>query len=1087
MCATGERAGVAVVIGIGDYVDAEHVWPLRYAARDAEAMAAILIDPEVCGFPIRSVKLLTDRSACRDDVAHHLSKWLPEQAEPAEVAVIYFAGHGMTQRIGNREDGYLLPCDADPEDLVTHGIRMADLAYWISAIQAEVVVVCLDCCHAGRVLSRGGVTTRKYPSRDMRVGREALRDLTGRGRFVITSCDEDQLSVESEELGHGLFTYHLLKGLEGEGDRDADGKVGVAELFEYVAEAAERDARALGIVQKPWHNSTGPGGVYLSSPKGTRKRTSITCPAAKIWREQGAVAAIREIEQIAVGGDTAPLFTNLDLLRRMHHPASVPFLFRCLTHSSETVREQAMQAIRALGWETTSAAIEILARQADSEKTGAILEGLAAFEAHPEVVTLLDRLVTLLKGDLRNRAILLSERKRLGLELEKTAEIFREIRSPYVILKALGQGLCTAAYLARDELTELEVVVRVLRPEFASLPHVRAHFLDLSRRSVRFVHQNLVLTREVRAFPDQHIYFAVRDYVRGVTLQRLLEAGQAFGSTQMLVVLRKIAEALSPLHRAGVVHGGIKPSNIFVREDDSIVLGDPSVPINAISGAMDRLAYDYRYTSPEMFLSGGELRPASDFYALGCVAYELMCGVPPFVSDNPFELAAKHVHQRVEPPIWRGQPLVDLEDDRATVVLLFNHQRDLPANNFMNDFIVQLLSKAPEGRFRDVDNVLRAIDALRDWYSMPPSTGAVLPSVALVTDQSLIRYDDAQSIISFSAHPAMETSDQGSGLSTPVQEAIPSERVEDAVSSAMIGSIRSDPASPPKQIGRYRILGTLGSGAMGTVYKALDEALERVVALKVIRPEVALRFDQSMALAESEVISQLSREARAAARLQHPGIVQVFDVGVENACPYITLEFVDGGSLRERLLKDKAMPPREAAKLLLLLARAVHHAHSRGVLHRDLKPSNVLITTDGTLKITDFGLADLLGTEADDIAGSSVTKVGAIFGTPAYMAPEQAAGATLSPASDIYALGAILYELLTGRPPIRGATVLETLELISSAQPSAPSKARPDVPCDLDAICMRCLSKDPNERYPSADALADDLDRFIAGAPFQAR
>src|SRR5262245_27828984 len=147
MPAAGERAGAAVLIGIGDYLRSEQVWPLRYAARDAEALAGVLTDPEVCGFPARTVKLLTDQTASRDTVAHHLSRWLPDQARGADIALIYFAGHGMIHRMGQRDEGYLLPYDADPEDVVTRGLLMTDLARWLEAIEARAVIVCLDCCH----------------------------------------------------------------------------------------------------------------------------------------------------------------------------------------------------------------------------------------------------------------------------------------------------------------------------------------------------------------------------------------------------------------------------------------------------------------------------------------------------------------------------------------------------------------------------------------------------------------------------------------------------------------------------------------------------------------------------------------------------------------------------------------------------------------------------------------------------------------------------------------------------------------------------------------------------------------------------
>jgi serine/threonine-protein kinase len=241
-------------------------------------------------------------------------------------------------------------------------------------------------------------------------------------------------------------------------------------------------------------------------------------------------------------------------------------------------------------------------------------------------------------------------------------DLFRESNHPYQIQKALGQGLCTAAYLARDESSDLDVVVRVLRPELVNSPEIRARFLDLSRRSVRLVHHNLVLTREVDAYPDRHIYFAVRDYVPGVTLQKLLESGRGFSADQIIKVLRQLLQGLTPVHANGLVHGSIKPSNIFLCGDDRVILGDLALPVKGISVQLDRLSYDYRYAAPEMFRQGGTLGIWSDFYALGCVAYELACGAPPFVSDNPFEVAGKHVNETVEPPSKRGSTLGAIGD-----------------------------------------------------------------------------------------------------------------------------------------------------------------------------------------------------------------------------------------------------------------------------------------------------------------------------------------------------------------------------------------------------------------------------------------
>jgi tetratricopeptide (TPR) repeat protein len=218
------------------------------------------------------------------------------------------------------------------------------------------------------------------------------------------------------------------------------------------------------------------------------------------------------------------------------------------------------------------------------------------------------------------------------------------------------------------------------------------------------------------------------------------------------------------------------------------------------------------------------------------------------------------------------------------------------------------------------------------------------------------------------------------------------------------------------------------------------------------------------------------------ARLQHPNIAQIFEVGEHDGLPFFSLEFCPGGSL-ENKLRGTPLPPREAAALVETLARAVQAAHAKDVIHRDLKPANVLLAEDGTPKITDFGLARQL----DDPSGQ--TQTGEVMGTPSYMAPEQAAGLTrqVGAAADVYALGAILYELLTGRPPFRAATVLETLEQVRGQEPVPVRQLQPKVPRDLETICLKCLQKDAHKRYAPAEALAADLRRFQAGRPIQAR
>jgi predicted Ser/Thr protein kinase len=284
----------------------------------------------------------------------------------------------------------------------------------------------------------------------------------------------------------------------------------------------------------------------------------------------------------------------------------------------------------------------------------------------------------------------------------------------------------------------------------------------------------------------------------------------------------------------------------------------------------------------------------------------------------------------------------------------------------------------------------------------------------------------------------------------------------------------SPPAHRPEPtIAGYLIEGELGRGAMGVVYRARQVRLNRPCALKVILagahadPVAAVRF-----LAEAEAV----------ARLQHSHIVQIHHIGEADGLPFFELEYVEGGSLDKRL-DGTPWPARRATTLIEALARGVAEAHRLGIIHRDLKPSNILIAADGTPKIADFGLAKSLDVE------SGLTATESILGTPSYMAPEQAEGKArqVGPLADVYALGAILYELLVGRPPFRGTTVLETLEQVKTAEPVPPSRLVPGLPRDAETIALKCLQKDPAKRYASAATLAEDLRRFLEDRPIRAR
>ena len=289
------------------------------------------------------------------------------------------------------------------------------------------------------------------------------------------------------------------------------------------------------------------------------------------------------------------------------------------------------------------------------------------------------------------------------------------------------------------------------------------------------------------------------------------------------------------------------------------------------------------------------------------------------------------------------------------------------------------------------------------------------------------------------------------------------------------GAADVSPAAEPAatSFGDYDLLEPIAQGGMGAVYRARQRGIDRVVALKMI---LAGRF------ASDAEVQRFRTEARAAGALDHPHIVPVYDVGEHEGRHYFTMKLVAGGSLAGRL-RDFAADPKTAAALLAQVARAIHHAHQHGVLHRDLKPSNILLDAHGLPYVTDFGLARRL----DDDSGLTVSE--AVLGTPCYMAPELAAGGAkqATVAADVYGLGAILYELLTGHPPFQADTRLETLRRVQEQEPSSVRSANRKVGRDLETVCLKCLSKDPRQRYASAEALADDLERWLAGKSIHAR
>ena len=275
------------------------------------------------------------------------------------------------------------------------------------------------------------------------------------------------------------------------------------------------------------------------------------------------------------------------------------------------------------------------------------------------------------------------------------------------------------------------------------------------------------------------------------------------------------------------------------------------------------------------------------------------------------------------------------------------------------------------------------------------------------------------------------------------------------------------------ELGDYELLEEIGRGGQGVVFRARQKSLNRTVALKVIS------LGQWASKAH---LKRFRLEAEAAASLEHPGIVPIHEVGERDGSCYFSMKFVEGGQLDE-VVRREPMPIRRAVELIAKVARTVHYAHEHGILHRDIKPGNILLDAKGEPHLTDFGLARLVESE------SSVTHTLDVLGTPSYMAPEQAVGnnAAVSSVTDVYGLGAVLYQLLTGHPPFAGGTTYETIKLLLDTEPRQPRLLNPKIDRDLSTICLKCLEKDPKRRYSSALALAEDLERWLKHEPIQAR
>jgi serine/threonine protein kinase len=618
-----------------------------------------------------------------------------------------------------------------------------------------------------------------------------------------------------------------------------------------------------------------------------------------------------------------------------------------------------------------------------------------------------------------------------------------------------GQG---SVYRARHLALDRVVALKILRDPAGMDEEQLARFRREGKLSARLDHPNIIRVYD-HAEWEGRTYFTMEFAPGGSLKGRLAREGPLppRGGAELLVAL---TGAVQHAHERGILHRDLKPGNVLFAGD-----GTPKI---ADFGLAKRLSEDdTELTKTRMILgSAGYMAPeqaagegrhatfATDIYGLGAVLYATLTGQPPFGGGDWLDVLI-HVRTRPVTPPSRLRP-------------------DVPAA--LEKICLKCLEKDPARRYQTAGELKEVLQRFLAG-ELPPNRPGEGPGA----DSQILSDPETGEATAVTLPSTLGSSDSSSDEIIQAGSSILG-----SSESSIDENIQAGARFPI--IPGYEILGEIGRGGMGVVYKAKQLSLNRIVALKTILGPVPREWQR------------LRVEAETVASLHHPHIVQIHDLGEFEGQVYIAMEYVEGGTLH-RLLRGEPQPPYASAELLEQLAEAIGFAHRRGLVHRDLKPANVLLLRPaeagraagrrarptakehfGFPKITDFGLVRRLGRQED------MEKEGMIVGTPSYMSPEQAGGRSqdIGPGPDVWCLGAILYEMLTGRPPFRGPTVLDTLMEVIQGRVLPPSRLR-KIPADLEAICLKCLRKDPAQRYADGVKLAEDLHRFLQGRAPSAR
>ncbi|MFO0554451.1 MAG: serine/threonine-protein kinase [Polyangiaceae bacterium] len=613
--------------------------------------------------------------------------------------------------------------------------------------------------------------------------------------------------------------------------------------------------------------------------------------------------------------------------------------------------------------------------------------------------------------------------------------IGRLVDNRFQIASLVGEGRIAQVFCAIEDEPPRHLALKILHPELVEDPDVIGRFLTAAEKAQRLSHPSILPV--FAAGEDRDIVYLATELAFGESLRSMVDARGPLPQPEAVRIALELCQAVEHAHQHGVIHHGLRPDNVlFARDPNAPELERVRVSDFAMADVVEALRVTDVYSSPDRARGDlGDVR--SDLYAIGVLHYELLSGRAPFVASSASELLAlierKPPHEpRTPQPITRG----------------------------LAELLASTLDKRPERRPESAALLaerLRAIVPARwaDTTTWAPDTARNDPTARTSLDR--------------------ETSDSATRLlvRVPRESTRPSQH-------PLVGRVLED---------RFRIASFMRDGGMAQLFCATQEHAApdepRHVAIKVLHPQFAN---------DPELVRRFAREARLAARLHHPNIVRILHVGDDPALLFIAMELIVGEDLSVQLKKRGRLGEARAARIVMEIAEALSYAHGRGVVHRDIKPANVMLTTplagdsgDAiTVKLLDFGIAKVMDGAAGRIAETAIslnrsmlTNVGDLVGTPRYMSPEQGRAEAVDHRADLYSLGVLLFELVTGKPPFDGETALQVVARHVQDEPPAPRELVPDIHPDLERLVLSLLKKQPSERPQSARAVRDELARLM--------